>query len=192
MEKEEGLDRRVARTRRMLREALIALILERGWDAITVMDVCERADVGRSTFYAHFADKEELLVGGFEDLRKALRAQLRARGTDGAPLAFAGGLLAHAEENRRVFRAIVGKHSGHVVVKRFTELVVGLVREDLQRLAPAGPAREAATHYLAGAFMQLLVWWVDSRSALEPGQVEALYQQLSRPVLAQAGGLPPG
>jgi AcrR family transcriptional regulator len=69
-------DRRIERTRRTLREALIALILERGWDDISVQDVCNRADVGRSTFYTHFADKEELLVGGFDDLRKVLRGSL--------------------------------------------------------------------------------------------------------------------
>src|SRR5512139_3251865 len=67
-------DRRVLRTRATLREALVRLILERGWDDISVQDVCDRANVGRSTFYSHFADKEELLLAGFDDLRKALVA----------------------------------------------------------------------------------------------------------------------
>src|SRR5690242_18297174 len=66
-------DRRIQRTRRLLHEAILELIHERGWDAITVQDVCERADVGRSTFYVHFADKEELLVSGFGQLRDHLR-----------------------------------------------------------------------------------------------------------------------
>ena len=74
-------DRRVLRTRRQLRTALINLILERGWDAVSVSDVCARADVGRSTFYAHFADKEELLFSGFEELHATL-ATLRK--TDGS------------------------------------------------------------------------------------------------------------
>src|SRR5262249_477652 len=51
-------DRRVVRTRQTLRAALIALLYERGWDAISVQDICGRAGVGRSTFYTHFADKE--------------------------------------------------------------------------------------------------------------------------------------
>lgn len=66
-------DRRVQRTRRLLHAAIIELIDEHGWDAITVQDVCQRADVGRSTFYVHFADKEELLVSGFGELRKQLQ-----------------------------------------------------------------------------------------------------------------------
>ena len=54
-------DRRVARSRRALKEALTDLILERGYEAVTVQDVIDRADVGRSTFYAHFLDKDDLL-----------------------------------------------------------------------------------------------------------------------------------
>lgn len=70
--RERTPDRRVQRTRRQLREALITLILERGWDAVSVRDVCEKADVGRSTFYVHFADKENLLLSGFDDLHATM------------------------------------------------------------------------------------------------------------------------
>ena len=75
-------DRRVRRTRRALRDALLELTLERGWDEVNVLDVCERADVARSTFYTHFADKEELLLSGFDDLRAALRATTGQAGRD--------------------------------------------------------------------------------------------------------------
>src|SRR5687768_13088670 len=66
------VDPRVVRTRRQLRDALVASILERGWEAVSVTDVCERAEIGRSTFYVHFADKEELLLSGFDELHAAL------------------------------------------------------------------------------------------------------------------------
>lgn len=173
-------DRRVQRTRRTLREALIELILERGWDETSVQHVCDRADVGRSTFYTHFADKEELLVGGFDDLRKAVREQHpQSTGT----LAFAGGLIEHAHEQRRLFRAIIGKKSGHVVQQRFRQLFTELVKEDLAGLAPAGPQLDATVHYLSGAFFELLIWWLDTRNPLQPVEVEALFQRLTAPVL---------
>ena len=57
-----GEDRRITRSKRALRGALIALIEERGLDAITVNDLCERADLNRGTFYNHFHDKENLLT----------------------------------------------------------------------------------------------------------------------------------
>lgn len=59
---EKREDRRVHRTRRLLREALTALILERGYDAVTVEEIAQRADVGRTTFYLHYRDKEDLLL----------------------------------------------------------------------------------------------------------------------------------
>ncbi len=61
-------DRRIQRTRQLLHEALITLILEKGYDAITVQDILERANLGRSTFYAHYQDKEALLLSGFQEL----------------------------------------------------------------------------------------------------------------------------
>src|SRR6266511_3052594 len=71
-------DRRVRRTRRTLHEALIALILERGYERVTVQDILDRADVGRSTFYAHYRDKEALLLTSFDDVRDELRREFDA------------------------------------------------------------------------------------------------------------------
>src|SRR6478672_13286337 len=59
-------DRRPARTVSALRTALIELMLEKHYDTITVQDIIDRANVGRSTFYSHFRDKEDLLVGDWK------------------------------------------------------------------------------------------------------------------------------
>src|SRR5215467_15595598 len=71
-------DRRVRRSRRLPQDALLELILEKGYDKVTVQDILDRADVGRATFYAHFRDKDDLLVSGSEELREVLRAQMTA------------------------------------------------------------------------------------------------------------------
>src|SRR5205807_4575943 len=68
-------DRRVQRTRQLLQDALISLMIEKGYEATTVQDIIDRANVGRATFYAHFADKETLLVSRLEDLRAMLAQQ---------------------------------------------------------------------------------------------------------------------
>jgi AcrR family transcriptional regulator len=78
------IDRRVARTRRTrrtrrtLHEALIRLIMRKGYDALTVQEIIDEADIGRATFYAHYRSKEDLLRGGFERLRNELKAARRA------------------------------------------------------------------------------------------------------------------
>ncbi len=174
-------DRRVLRTHRTLREALISLILERGWDEISVRHVCERADVGRSTFYTHFADKEDLLVSGFDELRKVLR-ELATRRSAGA-LGFVGGMIEHVQGHRRLFRAVVGTRSGQVVQKRFRQILVDLVDEDLARLAPVSPQRDAAVHYVAGALFALLIWWLESSNRLQSSDLEELFHRLTTPVL---------
>jgi len=177
-------DRRVQRTRRALTEALIALILERGWDAFSIQELCHRADVGRSTFYTHFADKEDVVGAGFEDLRRAVRAQLHGGSGPPRPLGFSRGLLDHAHGHRRLFQALIGRRSWHIVQRKFRELVIGLVKDDLAALLPAGPRRDGAVAFLAGGFFDLLTWSLEARGPHSPEEVDALFQELAAPVLA--------
>jgi AcrR family transcriptional regulator len=177
-------DRRIARTRASLHEALTRLILERGFDAVSVQDVCERANVGRSTFYVHFADKEELLISGFPALRQVLSERASERGA--GPLGFTLELLEHARENLPLLRALLGKRTAQVVHRTFIATVAELVDADLAAIAPPGPLRAAATRYIAGAFWELLQWWGEaaSPSAVE---VEQLFRRLTTPVLSELG-----
>ncbi len=177
-------DRRVARTHDALRAALIALILERGWDQTSVQDVCDRANVGRSTFYEHFDNKEKLLVSGLGDLHDALRRQETTPGRPpAAAFGFTRGLIEHAYENQRLFRAVIGKRSGLTVQRHFRQLLIRLVGEDLATSGIPAPRRESVTHYIAGALFELLTWWVDSRCSLAPQELDAIFHELTQPVL---------
>jgi AcrR family transcriptional regulator len=167
----------------MLREALLGLIRERGWDEITVQDVCERADVGRSTFYVHFADKEELLVSGFGDLRKHLREQVA--GEKARPLGFTLALFQHAREYQPVYRALLGKRTAQVVYRGFLEVVIDLLGEDVAELAPAGPLRDAAVRYLAGGFWELLQLWATRPNDSSALEVDEVFRRLTMPVLRE-------
>lgn len=178
---EETLDRRALRTRKNLRSALVTLILEQGWERVTVRDVCERADVGRSTFYTHYVDKEDLLLSGFDELRKSLRSMPR---DETRPLGFARGLIEHAREHEKLFRAAVGKRSGQLHHKRFRELVLRLVEEDLEPVLPEGPARTATARYIAGGVTELLTWWIESRTPLSAADLEKRVHQLSDGAIA--------
>jgi AcrR family transcriptional regulator len=180
----KGTDRRVRRTRRALRGALLTLTHERGWDEVSVMDICERADVARSTFYTHFADKEELLLSGFDDLSAALRAKTDQVSRDApAVLSFLGGLIEHASENARLFRALVGKRAGQVAQKAFRQFVFDLVREDLLAAFPEDPTVEAAARYVSGGISELLISSADSRSSFRWTDLEKRCLNLTRPVL---------
>lgn len=177
-------DRRVQRTRDSLRGAMISLMIERDWDEISVQDICDRANIGRSTYYTHFNDKGELLVAGFEDLRKFLRAQRAEQGMAGDRLGFARGIIDHAYEQRDLFRALLGKRSGHFVQKRFRQMVTEIITQDFASISSTRADAGAIVHYVAGAFMELLTWWVDTRSSLDPSEIEALFRKMTTPALA--------
>lgn len=183
------IDRRVRRTREALRQALLALLVERGWDAIDVQSLCERADIGRSTFYQHHGGKEDLLRGSLTDLRDRLWSQAPPGSAGPEGMAFVAGLVAHAHEQQAVFRALLGRRSGWFVHERFQALLVEMVREELvARSACAGAGSvvdweaEAMAHSLGGALFRLLVWWLgEPRTPMPaPQEIEALFQSISR------------
>jgi AcrR family transcriptional regulator len=177
-------DRRVQRTRRLLHEAFISLILERGYNAVTIRDVVERAGVGRSTFYTHFADLEEVLVG-WPAGHRWLREFAAGNPGERRPLGFTRALLEHVDEHRRVWRALVGKRGGMAVKERFRRDLLEVVREDVVALAGKQPAEvlDGIVHYVAGAFMELVFWWLDERKALPPADIDAIFHRLTAPAL---------
>jgi AcrR family transcriptional regulator len=175
------VDRRIQRTRDSLREALMALMVERGWEDIDIQTLCERANIGRSTFYQHFDNKEALLKANFAGLRDALLAHAAHHA---GPLGFVSGLLVHLHENREVFRALIARRSGHYVQDRFRELLVELVGRSTAPRERKGWQAGARAHYLGGALFELLVWWLGSHRPQSPQEIELLFRQWS------AGALP--
>ena len=157
-------DRRVQRTQQLLRTSLVSLIEEKGFEALTVQNIIDRANVGRATFYAHFDNKEDLLVSGFDGLRAVLKelqrqAHMRTANSDERLFAFSQEMFAHIAEYRKVFRAMVGKRSGALVQQLLQKIVVDLVRDDLKamvgrrdnRSAPA----EAIVQFVTSGFFGL-------------------------------------
>ena len=189
-------DRRVRRTRRLLHEALLALVLEKGYDQVTIQDLLERADIGRATFYAHFRDKDDLLLSGSAEVRESLRQQLAAAvgsAGDGSAegLELARALFDHAAGHRQMYRALVGKRGGAVVLKYAREQLVTLLREHLEevvtsrRVSPVVPL-EVTVHYLASALLGTLTWWLDNDLPYPPDQMGRVFVRLSQPAVAAA------
>jgi AcrR family transcriptional regulator len=187
-------DRRVRRTRRILIEALIQLILEKGYSRITVQDILDRADVGRSTFYSHFRDREALLVACFDSLRDELRGEIDAM-TPGAsppdPARPAAAIFAHAQRRRPVYRALCGRQGGTIVMAHLHALVRGLLQDHLQpHFAAAGSdmSVEVAAEFHANATVGLLAWWVECDFPYEAARLAEMYGRLATPgVLAVLG-----
>lgn len=185
MAKKKAMDRRLQRTRALLQGALTSMIIEKGYEATTVQDIIDRANVGRSTFYAHFADKETLLISSIEDLREFLRQQqVRAPQSSGGPhhcgFAFSQAMFAHAREHAPLYRAMVGRKSGAVVIQRISLMILDLVRDELTALGfKATPAqRDLIAQHVGGGFMGVLTWWLDHGVKLSPQEVDVIFRRL--------------
>ncbi len=175
-------DRRVRRTRAALRDALLDLMAERGYDAVTVQDIIDRADVGRSTFYNHYTDKDQLLRDGFADLRSIVSPP-PGSGTR-RPLGFSLPLLRHVHDQRRLVRALFGHRGGTPVVRRIESMLVGIVREDLAEHTAGQPTRvplDALARCVVGAHLALMEWWLTDKPRLTPDEVDRMFQTLVGP-----------
>jgi AcrR family transcriptional regulator len=186
-------DRRVRRTRRLLHEALLALIVDKGYDRVTVQDVLDRADVGRATFYAHFRDKDDLLVSGFAALRDMLRGAMAGH-AHGESLPATRALFEHVAAHRRLYHALVSSRAGAVVLRQVRSELVRLAREhfdDLlaqRRATPAVPVEVLAEHAV-GALLGVVTWWLDHDMPYSVDQMAQLFERLMTPTLETGLGL---
>jgi AcrR family transcriptional regulator len=191
----QPIDRRVARTRAMLQKAHIALILERGYEAITVDDICEVANVGRSTFYAHYTSKDDLRRSGLEHLRKELVGrQKQALATPGdvrdRSLGFSLTMFEHARDHIDLYRALVGGRGGTLALGTIRQILSDLVPNELAATADKASAdvipRELVVQYVVGAFMAMMTWWLDGGAKLPPRRVDAMFRRLATEGIMQS------
>jgi AcrR family transcriptional regulator len=178
------MDRRAARTRRALHGALMSLILRKGYEAITVQDIIDEADVGRSTFYAHYTGKEDLLRSGFQTLRAELtEAQRTARpnigGSQDEPLGFSLAMFEHASGYTDVYRALVDGRGGVVAVNEIRRILSEIVKKELSGVRHDQTVpQEVRIEFVVGAFLTVLTWWLERRPKLTPSQVDTIFRRL--------------
>lgn len=195
MEKE---DRRVQRTRQLLKDALVALIEERGYEAVTVQDILDRANLGRSTFYAHYSDKDALLFSTFEKLQGAF--DVHAQGvTPGkahaANMDLSLTLFRHVEGNRALFKSLMRGKSGDMLREHAYTYLSSELRGHLRLALPAArlkaPETQAAVHFLISAFVSMLTWWLAQDYPRTAADVDALFKRLAMPGFMATIGVDP-
>ncbi|WP_306051512.1 TetR/AcrR family transcriptional regulator [Oceaniradius stylonematis] len=181
-----AVDRRVARTRMALKHALLTLIMRKGYDTITVEDICAEANVGRSTFYLHFASKDALKLSGLEHLREQLAARQQETLTSAAKgdgLDFGLALFQHAREHIDLYRALIGGKGEGIALDGIRRILADLVRAEFEATADGGAsdaiAREIAVQYTVGAYMAVLAWWLDRGAEPSPERMNELVRRLT-------------
>lgn len=178
----QKLDRRVQRTHHLLHKALIELIMEKSYEQITVQDILDRANIGRATFYAHFTDKDDLLLHGLGEEQFDIRHYLdeEALAVDEDKLLPTYAIFRHVQQVQPLYKAMLGSQGVELVKLVFHKHLIHMAEQRLKRHAPAlSLPVPVVAHYLAGALMALLMWWLDQGLPHSPAEMDTMVQQLA-------------
>lgn len=183
--KQNKQDRRSLRTRHLVTAAMMDLLREKRYDAITVQDLLDRASIGRSTFYTHYFDKEDVLESMVEQIFETLRPPLSHRDGGQQHLVPSLELFRHVHQNDHTFLALERGHAGGRVWEAGQAILSKTIEQALaamcaERGSHALPLT-AVAQYLAGAFLALLKWWLSAEMPATPEQMDQLFQRLALP-----------
>jgi len=180
-------DQRIRRTRERLGSALVALIQEKPIDDVTVQDVLDRASVGRSTFYLHYRDKDDLLLNQFEKFLEMMSTALSIRKEESHRVVPVAEFFAHIGSQKKLYRTLAD--SGRL--NEFFDLAQGYFARGIeQRLTESKrlsnlrlssrPQRElgARASALAGCVLSLLRWWLDRGAKESPRAMDELFHRM--------------
>jgi AcrR family transcriptional regulator len=178
------IDRRKQRTRTLLRDSLIALILEKGYDAVTVQDITDHANLGRATFYLHYDNKDELLLSMMEGIQADVMQQagpISQNGflEDGNPPSLHA--FKHAEENADFYKAMLGGGGLASLLTRFRKSSAAQIQEQMNPIFAAHPNNltvDIISNFVVGALNTLVIWWLENDRPYPAEDMARIYHQL--------------
>jgi AcrR family transcriptional regulator len=189
-------DRRVQKTHRVLCDALDSLIREKSYDSIAVQEILDRANVGRSTFYAHYRGKDALLVSRIHDMVEPVRTKELASsaGRHERILSFSLPIFEHVDRHRRAGEGRMGTRGRAILHEHLRKVLAESIADDVRRhlqshrKAAGKIPSDLLVQYVASTFVLVLNSWVESTSPLPPTGVNDLFRALVRPTLAATWG----
>ena len=171
-------DRRSQRTRQLLSQALVQLIREKDYSAITVSDIIERANVGRSTFYSHYHDKDDLFVSELDRVIELLNHRISDQ--EGMPFFPSLGLFQHVGQEYELYKSLLWTPGIDLLIKH---LQVSLSQRIEQGLHESGKnfaiPSPILANFIAGSFLTLLKWWLENKMIHSPGEIDAIFRRLT-------------
>jgi AcrR family transcriptional regulator len=202
MQKKNRTDRRIQRTRQALRNALLQLVKEKGYDSILVEEITQRANLGRATFYLHYKDKEDLLVDVFSEIAKEksralLEIPFSAWITDWGTTDSAGEnntvpppllVFQHVAENSDIYRIILKSEKADRIIERIRKIITQSITEFLQTKAKSDPIPilftvpvDLLAAYYSGAILSFVDWWLEQELSYSPEEMTRMFQRLIFP-----------
>lgn len=192
---EKTIDRRVRRTRHALEDALISLILEKGYDAVTIEEITDRADLGRTTFYLHFRDKEELLMNAIDTMiedflnQNLVQPILKDKLIQNVQLNpgqrnlysnLLKQIFLHAHENADLYKIILRGEGGSKAMQRLMDISK---QEFLRRIQnfphlQSKVPLDIFAMYFTGSILELVTWWLEENQPYSIDEMVGYFQQM--------------
>jgi AcrR family transcriptional regulator len=185
-------DRRTEKTRQSIYNALIDLMQEKKYSNITIQEIIDRANVGRSTFYSHFDTKDELLKSCIENVFELLNDHFikyieeTGNQTRFVPIAE---LLAHIMANSRKIRGIMSTESADLVFDKFRSYWNIKIEKYLEGRLPKNKEPRVPlailTNHITSTMIELFKWWLNHNTPYTPQQMDQYFQELIYPLLGE-------
>jgi AcrR family transcriptional regulator len=170
-------ERRKLRTRRKLKDATLALVLEKGFDAVTIQDIVDRADLGRGTFYVHYQDLQDILWDIIQDGLEDSMGEGRARsGQEGLPPGYLGYRITFetAARHRDLYRVMLGGKGSALITHRVADYLAAAIQGAIasgQFMDEIPFSPEVTAQYVVGALMRLVIWWLETPNDHTPARM---------------------
>ena len=179
-------DRRTRRTRQLLRDALLALLKAKRYEDISVQDIIERADVARSTFYVHYINKNDLLVGKWGVFASNLghHAELMAHEEKNTPSMFPTHVwFQHIQAQESILKIIARDSAMDLAMKTLHGILRNDIQAKVQKYLPENGSAPSSLviNYMASSLMTMIQWWVKNDMPNSPQRMDEIFQQLVMP-----------
>ncbi|MEP7288579.1 MAG: TetR/AcrR family transcriptional regulator [Chloroflexota bacterium] len=170
---------RIRRTQKLLREALIELIEERGFDALTVGELTSRAMVSRAAFYRNYRDKYDLVEQIFEEVMSTMHGAVADIGPEQHPPKVWVKFFEHIAEYERLYRALLGSKGSPWFVRKMRASLADLVKEH-ERVPDGQPATtrlvltfadEFVPDLVSAMLVEAITWWLEHGRPYTPREI---------------------
>jgi len=186
-------DRRSERTQQALIDALITLLAIKHYDAISIKEIVKQANVGRSTFYAHYQTKDDLLKSGFGRMLDAFLEHIIISNEDQSLQLNTTSLFRHAQGHYELYRMLMWGSGFDLLIRDGHAALSARLQARLTQLMPEKwepPIPLSALSYsMAGSLLVLLKWWLDNKMPCSPEQMDEIVQQLVMPGIRATLGM---
>lgn len=179
-------DRRITRTRAQLKESLWDLILKKGYDAITISDITDHANLGRTTFYLHYKDKDDLLTKSIDETASELVQRLDTFQPGIGKLKPATELIfEHAAENAEFYQILLQGHGVETTTGRVQEIINRHITQGFELALAQFGGEEILSlplplliQFLSTSLLGIVVWWLENEMPFSPEEMAEQYYQL--------------